>query len=74
MVAPPSKNSLKLEKKGARKGMRESERLFSNSSVTSPASLSRGTVQQVLHDESPNNTPRRDASMKRGSKKTRRND
>lgn len=78
LVAPPSKNSLKLEKKSSRKGMRESERLFSNSSVTSPASLSRGTLQQALHEESPTTSPRhvpsRDASSKKGSKKSRRND
>ncbi|CAG9537285.1 unnamed protein product [Cercopithifilaria johnstoni] len=74
LVAPPSKNSLKLDKKGARKGMRESERLFSSSSVTSPASLSRSTIQQPIHEESPNNSPRslpgRDVPPKRsGSKK-----
>ncbi|EJW85745.1 hypothetical protein WUBG_03346 [Wuchereria bancrofti] len=68
------KNSLKLDKKGARKGMRESERLFSSSSVTSPASLSRSTIQQPIHEESPNNSPRplpgRDVPSKRsGSKK-----
>ncbi|MCP9264336.1 Chromatin modification-related protein MEAF6 [Dirofilaria immitis] len=67
LVAPPSKNSLK-------KGMRESERLFSSSSVTSPASLSRSTIQQPVHEESPNNSPRplpgRDVPTKRsGSKK-----
>ncbi|VDK70548.1 unnamed protein product [Litomosoides sigmodontis] len=74
LVAPPSKNSLKLDKKGARKGMRESERLFSSSSVTSPASLSRNTIQQSIHEESPNNSPKslpgRDVpSKKSGSKK-----
>ncbi|KAK6105876.1 sarcoma antigen NY-SAR-91, putative [Brugia malayi] len=74
LVAPPSKNSLKLDKKGARKGMRESERLFSSSSVTSPASLSRSAIQQPIHEESPNNSPRplsgRDVPSKRsGSKK-----
>ncbi|VDN08354.1 unnamed protein product [Thelazia callipaeda] len=79
LVAPPSKSNLKLDKKGARKGMRESERLFSNSSVTSPASLSRSNIQQPSHEDSPSviakASPSGDLSPKKsGSKKSRRND
>lgn len=78
LVAPQSRTSLKLDKKSARKGMRESERLFSNSSVTLPASLNRNPLQQAVYDDSPNSSPRhmsaRDSSSKKGSKKSRKNE
>ncbi|VDK28397.1 unnamed protein product [Anisakis simplex] len=44
-AAPPSKSSLKLEKRGSRKTPRDSDRIFSNSSVTSPAAI-KSTQQQ----------------------------
>ncbi|VDN58374.1 unnamed protein product [Dracunculus medinensis] len=76
LVAPPSKNSLKLEKKGSRKSLRDSERIFSNSSVTSPAALKNSVSQHIAHEDSPSNNNRynRDNHSKKGSKKSRRND
>ncbi|MFH4974661.1 hypothetical protein AB6A40_001370 [Gnathostoma spinigerum] len=79
MVAPPSKNSLKLEKKGSRRALRDSERLFSLSSVTSPATRKR-MQQHSAHDEhndelSQNQSAAaspREVSSKRGSKKSRK--
>uniref|UniRef100_A0A914RLQ4 Chromatin modification-related protein MEAF6 n=1 Tax=Parascaris equorum TaxID=6256 RepID=A0A914RLQ4_PAREQ len=52
VVAPPSKNSLKLEKRGSRKAPRDSDRIFSNSSVTSPAALKNIVAQQQSSAES----------------------
>uniref|UniRef100_A0A914ZGV9 Chromatin modification-related protein MEAF6 n=1 Tax=Parascaris univalens TaxID=6257 RepID=A0A914ZGV9_PARUN len=90
VVAPPSKNSLKLEKRGSRKAPRDSDRIFSNSSVTSPAALKNIVAQQQSSAESvsaatdsPRHTTHQShhkslatptSASKKGSKKNRRND
>lgn len=76
-TAPPSKNSLKLEKRGVRKNLRDAERVFSNSSVTSPATLRNASLTQHLnsHDDSSSGCLKggvsggRDVHHKKGMKK-----
>uniref|UniRef100_A0A0N5AFY2 Chromatin modification-related protein MEAF6 n=1 Tax=Syphacia muris TaxID=451379 RepID=A0A0N5AFY2_9BILA len=71
-TGPPSKNSLKLEKRGVRKNLRDAERVFSNSSVTSPATLKSSLQHIGGHDESTNFskiTSTRDGHHKKGIKK-----
>ncbi|KHN88977.1 Chromatin modification-related protein MEAF6 [Toxocara canis] len=86
VVAPPSKNSLKLEKRGSRKTPRDSDRIFSNSSVTSPAALKNALAQQTANESisAPTDSVRHSthhktlatpsSASKKGSKKNRRND
>ncbi|CAI4231605.1 unnamed protein product [Auanema sp. JU1783] len=81
LAAPPSKTAMKMEKKGQRKALRESERLFSNSSITTHiavknhksklqgASANMQTNEQILKEEPDNDD---DSVSSRESKKKKR--